>query len=84
MAKLDRFLAALLAALLASGPAPAATYGDVDVTVESEPKGTATHGYGEIWVRVTNRSTSATRSFGSTDASTRLVRPRFWTMRRRV
>lgn len=47
---------AAVALLLSGSTASAARYGNVEVTVESEPKGTATHGYAEIWLRVHNHS----------------------------
>jgi hypothetical protein len=50
---------AVLALLLPTSTAPAASYGEVEVIVESEPKGSASHGYAEVWVRVTNRSERA-------------------------
>jgi hypothetical protein len=31
-------------------------FGEVDVTLESEPRGNATHGYSELWVRIVNKS----------------------------
>lgn len=59
MGESSRRALALVVTLLASTPAAAATYGDVEVTVESEPKGRATHGYAEVWVRVANTSASS-------------------------
>jgi len=47
-----------LAALLpASAQAVSATFGDIVVTVKSEPKGQANHGYSEYVFTLTNRST---------------------------
>jgi hypothetical protein len=51
-----RTVAAVLALLVCASAAPAARYGNVEVIVESEPRGAATHGYGEAWVRVKNHS----------------------------
>lgn len=52
-------LIAVAALLLTGSTASAARYGSVEVVVESEPKGSATHGYAEIWVRVQNHSDAA-------------------------
>jgi hypothetical protein len=49
-------LSALLALAAACSPAGAA---DVDVTVESGPRGQSIHGYAEIMVRVVNRSSES-------------------------
>ena len=54
-----RTAAHLALVLLSAGPASAVTYGDIEVTVESEPKGRSDHGYAELWVRVANRSKTA-------------------------
>ncbi|HXD86857.1 MAG TPA: hypothetical protein VN641_10195 [Urbifossiella sp.] len=35
------------------------SFGDIDVTVESQPQGSATHGYGEFRFRVVNRSATS-------------------------
>jgi hypothetical protein len=53
---------AVLALLLTSSTAAAVRYGNIEVVVESEPRGTATHGYAEIWVRVQNHSDQATHT----------------------
>lgn len=47
---------AILAMLFTSAFASAATYGDVEVTVKNEPRGTAFHGYAEVEFLVVNRS----------------------------
>jgi hypothetical protein len=52
----SRGAVAVLVLLLTTSTAPAVSFGSVEVTVESEPKGNATHGYAEVWVRVQNRS----------------------------
>ncbi len=52
---------AILALLFTSSFAPAATYGDVEVTLKSEPHGSAFHGYAEIEFLVVNRSAQASR-----------------------
>ena len=49
-------LVVLLALAAAHSPASAA---DVDVTVESAPRGQATHGYSEILIRVVNKSSES-------------------------
>lgn len=49
-------LLSLTALLTAYSPASAATFGDVDITVESEPQGYSRHGYAELRVRIVNRS----------------------------
>ncbi len=46
-----------LAALLPASIDAATTFGDIVITVRSEPKGQATHGYAEYVFTVTNRST---------------------------
>lgn len=51
-----RVAVAVLALLLSAPAASAARYGNVEVVVEHEPKGNATHGYAEVWVRVKNHS----------------------------
>jgi hypothetical protein len=53
------WLAAVLMALVTPSAVPAAVYGEVEVTVRSEPLGTATHGYAEIEYVVVNRSAKA-------------------------
>ncbi|MBP3954703.1 hypothetical protein J8F10_05320 [Gemmata sp. G18] len=50
---------ALLAILFSSSLARAAKYGDIEVTIKSEPRGTAVHGYAEVEFVVTNRSSQA-------------------------
>jgi hypothetical protein len=50
---------ALLALLFAAPAAAAATYGDVEITLKSEPRGTASHGYAEFQFLVVNRSAQA-------------------------
>jgi hypothetical protein len=57
---LIRPLATLLL-VFSTTPARAAMYGDIIVTIEDDPQGTATHGYAEIRVRIENRSEKATR-----------------------
>ena len=52
-------LAAVLAVLVTAALAPAATYGDVEVTIKTETRGNAAHGYAEIEFLVVNRSTQA-------------------------
>jgi len=52
-------LAAVLAVLVAPALAPAATYGDIEVTIKNEPRGAAVHGYAEIEFLVVNRSAQA-------------------------
>ncbi len=54
-----RLVAAFLAVFFASSLAHAAKYGDIEVTIKSEPRGTATHGYAEVEFLVTNRSAQA-------------------------
>ncbi len=57
----SRLALALLALLVAPALAPAAVYGDVEVTTTREPRGTALHGYAEFEFLVVNRSPQATR-----------------------
>jgi hypothetical protein len=51
-----RLTGAVLAVLVTAALAPAAPFGDIEVTVKSEPHGTALHGYAEIEFLVNNRS----------------------------
>jgi len=52
---------ALMLVLGLASVAPAATFGDIDVTVEDSPRGPTSHGYGEVWMRVVNKSTTTAR-----------------------
>jgi hypothetical protein len=55
--------AAAVLAVLAAAPAARATdYFGVEVVVESDPTGTASHGYAELWVKVVNRSSERART----------------------
>lgn len=54
--RLASILGALAVGLLAAGPARAVTYGDVDVTIESLPRGYPSHGYNVYQFTVVNRS----------------------------
>lgn len=49
---------ALLLTVFLAGPARAATYGDITVTIEEDARGESTHGYVEIWILINNRSDS--------------------------
>ncbi len=51
-----RATVALLALVFAASSAPAAKYGDIEVTVKNEPRGNAFHGYAEVEFLVVNRS----------------------------
>src|SRR5262245_8472435 len=55
-------LIAVLALLLTASTASAGRLGNIEVTVEHEPKGNATHGYAEVWVRVKNHSEQTAHS----------------------
>src|SRR5580693_4090851 len=52
---------ATIIAIFCCSTVSAASYGDVDVAIETEPSAKATHGYAEMWVRVTNRSKQEAR-----------------------
>jgi hypothetical protein len=60
-ARLLRTICLATVALAAATPARAAIFGDVTVTVVSEPKGGSTHGYLEYLIDVRNGSESQTR-----------------------
>ncbi len=51
-----RLSACLLLGIALAAPARADTFGDIDITIESAPKGESWHGYFEYAFRVTNRS----------------------------
>jgi hypothetical protein len=53
------FACAVLVVLLAAPGAAAATYGDIEITLTSEPRGTSSHGYAEFQFLVVNHSTQA-------------------------
>ncbi|HEY2910857.1 MAG TPA: hypothetical protein VGI99_11465, partial [Gemmataceae bacterium] len=57
-----RLALVLLAFLALPAAVSADSFGDIDVTVESEPQGSATHGYGEFRFRVVNRSATSAHS----------------------
>ncbi len=56
-----RLALATIVAIFCCSTLSAASYGDVDVVIETEPSVKATHGYAEMWVRVTNRSKQEAR-----------------------
>ena len=62
---LSRLGVCVLAGMLLAAPSVrATTFGDIDVVVESEPKGNSWHGYLEYTFLVTNRSTDRSHTVG--------------------